>query len=62
MTLDRNSKISTCALGAVAEKDAKSTDAATSSGETTDTKVVEANLGLEAALGIQQCEAFDWRD
>ena len=62
MTLDRNSEVATCALDAGAEKEGESTDEATSSGETADTKVVDANLGLEAAIGVQQCEALQWRD
>ena len=56
MTLDRNSELATCAIGGGEEKEDDSTN------ETTDSKVVDANLGLAAALGIQQCEALQWRD
>ena len=61
MTLDRNNELATCALQGP-EKDGDTDSDATES-ETGDatTTVVAPNLGLESALGVQECVTNAWR-
>ena len=61
MTLDRNNELAICALQGP-EKDGDTDSDATES-ETGDatTTVVAPNLGLESALGVQECVTNAWR-
>ena len=61
MTLDRNSELATCTLEGP-EKDGD-TDSDATERETDDatTTVVAPNLGLESALGVQECVTNAWR-